>query len=77
MNSPVAAATPSLEAATMCPLVSRSISWMRESCWAYCAMTVGTAAFGEKSSTMMSSQSSKSWASTDSMHSLSTSTGGS
>ena len=77
MNSPVAAATPSLEAATMWPLVSRSISVIRGSCWAYCAITVGTAALVEKSSTMISSQSAKSWAMTDSMHSLSTSTGGS
>ena len=59
MNSPRAASMPSLEAATMWPLVSRSITRMRGSAAASSRSTSRTAGSGEQSSTRISSQSRK------------------
>ncbi len=77
MNSPRAASMPSLDAATMWPLVSRSTSRMRGSRDAWSRISSRTASVGEQSSTRIHSQSSNSWARTDAMVSPRTSTGGS
>ena len=67
MNSARAASTPSLDAFTMCPLVSRSMTRIRGSEAAAARSSSRTASSLEQSSTRISSQSSQVCASTESI----------